>query len=448
MSKDMTQGNPLKLILKFFIPVLLGSLFQQFYSMVDTIIVGKFVGVNALAGVGSTGSINFLILGFAMGITIGFGVMIGQRFGAKDYESMRNYVANGFYLIIVVSAILTPLTMHFCKDILKLVRTPDEIFNEAYSYLIWIFAGIFFSMLYNAASAILRAIGDSRTPLFALIFSSVLNIGLDLLFVIVFHMGTTGVAVATVISQGISGTVCLFYMFRHYEELHMKKEEFRLSVHKMGELLHLGLPMALQFSITAIGGIILQSAVNSLGAISVAAMTAGNKISFIFSSSLESMGTTMATYCSQNLGAKEYGRIRQGIRSACLISGCFCVFSMIVVWTVGKYIAILFIDSNEVEIMEQIQLFLRINVMFYPFLGLIFILRNSIQAMGYSFVAMFAGVSELVGRATVAFSLVGPFGFKGLCFATPTAWVLADVILVITYIHVMRQIMAREVVAA
>ncbi len=305
MSKDMTRGNPLGLILKFFIPVLLGSVFQQFYSMVDTIVVGKFVGVNALAGVGATGSINFLILGFAMGITIGFGVKVGQRLEVeKDYEGMRNYMANGFYLIVIISAIMTPLTMYFCKDILELTGTPEEIFSDSYNYLIWILAGTFFSMLYNAASAILRAIGDSRTPLFALIFSSVLNIILDLLFVIVFHMGTTGVAVATVTSQGISGVLCLFYMFRHYEVLRIRKEEFQVSLEKMGALLKQGIPMALQFSITAVGGVILQSAVNGLGSVSVAAMTAGNKISFIFSAAFESMGTTMATYCSQNLGAK------------------------------------------------------------------------------------------------------------------------------------------------
>ena len=436
---DMTQGVIWKQLLEFSVPMMIGLIFQQFYNTVDTIVVGKFVGVNALAGVGATGSINFLILGFAMGITIGFGVKVGQRFGAKDYEGMRNYVANGFYLIIIISAIMTPLTMYFCKDILELTGTPEEIFSDSYNYLIWILAGTFFSMLYNATSAILRAIGDSRTPLFVLLFSSVLNIILDLLFVLAFHMGTTGVAVATVASQGISGILCLFYMFWHYEELRIRKEEFRVSLEKMAALLKQGIPMALQFSITAVGGVILQSAVNSLGSVSVAAMTAGNKISFIFSSAFESMGTTMATYCSQNLGAKEYGRIRKGIRCACLISGCLCVFSFAVVWLAGRYIALLFIDAGEMELMGQIQLFLRVISSFYPFLILIFILRNSLQAMGYSFIAMFAGVFELVGRASVAFGLVGKLGFLGVAFASPAAWVLADVILVTTYFSVVRK---------
>ncbi len=444
MSKDMTAGNPMRLILKFFIPVLLGSLFQQFYSMVDTIIVGKFVGVNALAGVGATGSLNFLVIGFAMGITIGFGVMIGQKFGAKDLKSMRSFVTNGFYLIGIVSAILMPLMIIFCKDILRLLHTPDEIFQEAYLYIVWIFAGMFLTMLYNAASAILRAIGDSRTPLFALILASLLNIVLDLLFVVVFKMGTVGVAVATVIAQGISGILCVIYMFIHYEELHLTKEDFAVDFKKMKDLLRIGIPMALQFSITALGGIVLQGAVNTLGAISVAAMTAGGKISTIFCAALESVGTTMATYCSQNLGAGEYGRIRQGIRSAFLISIVICIVSAVIVLFAGNYVALLFIDSNEGALMEQIQIFLRINAVFYPALAVIFVLRNSIQAMGYSFVAMFAGVSEMVARVFVAFTMVKPLGFLGVTWANPAAWVMADLILVITYVKVMRHLTERS----
>lgn len=447
MSKDMTSGKPLPLLIRFFIPLLLGNLFQQLYSMVDSIIVGKFVGVNALAGVGATGAFNFLILGFAMGITTGFGVMVGQRFGAKDYRSMRNYIFNGFILLIIFAAVLTPLTMFFCEDILRVMRTPADIFQEAYDYIIWILAGILLTMLYNAASAILRAMGDSKTPLYALIAASVLNIVLDLLFVLVFRMGTAGVAVATVISQGVSGVVCLIYMFRHYEVLQIQREEKYLDLRKIRMLLYVGIPMALQFSITAIGTVILQSAVNTLGAAAVAAMTAGSKISFIFTGMYDSLGAAMATYCSQNLGAGEYKRIHRGIIASFCIAAVLCGISIIVVLMSGRYIAFLFIDPSETALLEQIQEFLIWNAAFFPALALLLILRNSLQGMGYSFVAMFAGVSELVGRAIVAFLMVGAFGFTGACMANPAAWIFASVLLVVSYFWAMKHLESKRISA-
>lgn len=439
LTKDMTSGKPLTLIFKFFIPLFLGNIFQQFYSMVDSIIVGKFVGVDALAGVGATGAFNFLILGFAMGICGGFGIMFGQRFGAKDYRGMRNYIANSYYLTIVISAILTPITMIYCRKILILMKTPQRILDEAYWYIIIILAGIVVSMFYNIAASILRSVGDSKTPLFALILASILNIILDLIFVLVFKLETLGVGIATVIAQAVSAIFCFVYMYKKYEILQFLPGEKRVDFTKMMYLLGTGIPMALQFSITAVGSIIIQSAVNSLGSIAVAAMTAGSKISMFFTGALEMIGMALATFCSQNKGAKEYDRIKTGINCGLFLMSISSVVIIAIVLLGGHQVALLFIDESEVQIMEYIMVYLKYNAITVPLLGLLFVLRNSLQGMGYSFIAMFAGVSELVGRAAVAFGFVDSMGFEGICIANPAAWFLADVILILSYFYALKQ---------
>lgn len=444
MTKDMTTGSPVKLIIRFFIPLMLGSLFQQFYSMVDAIVVGKFVGVNALAGVGATGSLNFLIIGFANGVCSGFAIMFGQSFGAKDYSLMRRYIANSLYLAAVIAVVLTPLTVIFSRPILQIMNTPAEIINDACTYTQIMFAGMSVTMLYNAASAILRAIGDSKTPLYVLFASSAMNIVLDLVFVIAFHMGVAGVGIATVISQAVSGLACFVYMFKKYPVLKFQRFEWTKDFGRMKRLLAVGLPMALQFSITAIGSMIMQVAVNGLGAQSVAAMTAANKIHLIFSCTLETIGIAMATYCSQNMGAQKYRRIRKGVTSANLLACGFAVFDCVVLWTLGKYIALLFIDASETAIMGDIQLFLKVTSLAYPLLAVLFILRNSIQGMGYGLLPMTAGIFELVGRSIVAFGLVGPLGFFGATLASPAAWVAADILLVSVYFYIKKTVLVKR----
>ncbi len=412
--------------------------------MVDSIVVGKFVGVDALAGVGATGAFNFLILGFAMGICGGFGIMFGQRFGAKDYKGMRNYIANAYYLTIVISLILTPTTMLLCRKILLLMNTPTQILEEAYNYIIVILAGIAVSMFYNIAASVLRSIGDSKTPLFALIGASILNILLDLLFVIVFHMGTFGAGAATVISQAVSGFVCMLYMYRKYDVLKFKQGEMKIDTTKMIYLLGTGIPMALQFSITAVGTIIIQSAVNGLGTVAVAAMTAGSKISMLFNGALEMIGMSMATFCSQNKGAREYGRIRMGVRAGFMIMIMACIVIITVIQLLGHQVALLFIDESETQIMKYILLYLDYNSYFFPMLGALFVLRNALQGMGYSVIAMSAGVSELIGRAAVAVLLVGRLGFEGACLANPAAWLMADLILIISYVYAVKRMNQQE----
>lgn len=446
MTKEMTSGKPYKLILSFALPMIFGNVFQQLYSMVDTIIVGKYVGVNALAAVGSTGAINFLVIGFALGICSGFSIPVAQSFGAGDHSKMRRYVANAIYLSVAAAAVLTVSTMLLTGPILRITNTPEEIYDDAYHYIIVIFAGISATIFYNMLAGILRALGDSKTPLVFLGISSVLNIILDLAFIIIFKMGVSGAGYATVISQAISALLCLFYMIKNYDILRFDSGEMKADAEKMKQLVSVGVPMALQFSITAIGSIVLQAAVNSLGTTSVAAVTAAMKIQTVAIGPMESMGITMATYCGQNRGAGKYSRITAGIKQSILMSMVYCVLSCVAVSIFGGALTTLFIDKNSADT-ENIQriidlslYYLRINGIFYPFLGVLFILRNALQGMGYSLLPMMAGVSELVARSLVAFAFVSIMGYSAVCFASPVAWIFADVVLVVTYTLKIREL--------
>lgn len=437
--KDMTEGHPARLLLQFFIPVFIGNLFQQLYSMVDTILVGRFLGVNALAGVGSTGSFNYLFIGFVIGCASGFAIIIGQDFGARDYVQMRKGMVGAFLLAAVISVLMTGFTAIFCGQILDIMQTPKEIWQEAYDYIFVIFAGIAATMLYNIAAGILRAVGDSVTPLLALIGSSVLNVVLDLLFILGFHMGTMGAGLATVLSQAISGGICFWYMFRKYEMLRIRKDEWAITFDKMKALLGQGIPMALQFSLTAVGAIVLQVAVNGLGAVCVAAMTAGGRILSIFIMVFDSFGLAISTYCSQNVGAMRYDRVRKGIRTCYKMMLSCCAASIVIIFTGGKYMALLFAKPEEVELHSQILTFLHINALALPLSATLGTFRYGLQGMGYSFTAMFAGVAEMLGRIVTAGIFVVLWGFTGVCFGHMAAWLLADIFLVISYFRIIRK---------
>lgn len=446
MTKEMTNGKPYRLILSFALPMIFGNVFQQLYNMVDTVIVGKYVGVDALAAVGSTGAINFLVIGFALGICSGFSIPVAQSFGAGNYSQMRQYVANSIYLSAVASIILTVSTMLLTGPILRITNTPDEIYDDAYRYIIVIFAGISATIFYNMLSGILRALGDSKTPLFFLGISSVLNIVLDLVFIIVFKWGVFGASFATVISQGISALLCLFYTIKNYDILRFDSFELKPNLEKMKKLVVIGVPMALQFSITAVGSIILQSAVNTLGKTAVASMTAATKIQTVAMGPMESMGITMATYCGQNRGAGKYSRITAGITQSIAMTMVYCVAACAAVSFFGGTLTTLFIDTNTAD-SENIQkiidlsvYYLRINGLFYPFLGVLFIIRNSLQGMGYSMLPMLAGASELAARSLVAILFVSSIGYTAVCIASPVAWIFADVVLIITYTVKIREL--------
>lgn len=439
MTKDMTNGSPLKLILGFCIPLIFGNLFQQFYNMVDTIIVGRYLGVNALAAVGSTGSINFLIIGFCSGVCSGLAIPIAQRFGAKDFSGLRRFVANSIWLAIVFAIVMTFATVFACRWILEIMRTPADIIDGAYSYIVIIFLGIPVTYLYNLLAGIIRALGDSKTPVFFLVLSACLNIVLDLTFVIVFEMGIAGAAWATVISQGVSGILCLFYMIKKFDVLRLTKEEWRPDMHLIGILCNMGVPMGLQYSVTAIGSVILQSAVNALGSIAVASVTAASKVSLFMMCPFDAMGTTLATYAGQNVGAGSMERVQKGVKSGNVIALTYSALAMAIVYTVGKYLIMLFVtgaDADSSVIIDNATRFLTINITFYFLLAWINVFRFTIQGMGFSKFAVLAGAFEMVARAFIGFVLVPKFGFDAACFGNPFAWLLADIFLIPAYIHV------------
>ena len=441
MTKDMTQGSPLKLILAFAVPLMLGSLFQQFYNLADTIIVGRFVGVEALAAVGSVGGLNYLVLGFVNGIACGFSIPVSWTFGAKDYSQIRRYTANTVWLSIVFAVVLTIVTVALTRPILVWTNTPANIIDLADIYVRTIFWGIPFTLLYNVTSALMRALGDSKRPLYFLLMASFLNIGLDLLCIIVFKMGVFGASFATVFSQAVAGFGSLWYIARHYHELRWSKEEGKLSRDHCLKLCNMGIPMGLQCSITAIGSVVLQGAVNGLGSDIVAAQTAGGKAAQFLSVPLESIGTAMTTYASQNLGAHDLKRVNRGVNTALGIGCVYSIASFIILRFADKLLIGLFLDAGEVEIMANAQSFIFWNSVFYIPLAVLIIYRYTIQGLGYSGLAMFAGVAEMVARAMVGFLFVPLWGYFAACIANPVAWFFACFFLIPAYFVVRKKLM-------
>lgn len=429
----------MKLILGFSVPLLFGFLFQQFYNLVDTLIVGRFLGVDALAAVGATGSLNFLIIGFCMGVCNGFAIPLAHRFGAGDYKAMRAFMMNAVYLAVVFAAVMTVLTVVYCKPILRLMRTPENIIDDAYIYIVIIFAGIPATYLYNLISGIIRSMGDSRTPVVFLTIASVLNIALDLVLIITFDMGVAGAALATVVSQAVSGLGCLIYSLGKFEILHADEEERKINTFYMKTLCNMGVPMGLQYSITAIGSVILQSAVNTLGSDAVAAMTAGSRISMFFCCPYDALGSTMATYGGQNVGAKKLDRIREGLKSCSILGIVYSIIAFVVLFFAGEWLAGFFVESARASIIGDVQLFLMLNSAFYIPLAFVNIVRFLIQGMGYSKFAVLAGVFEMVARALVGFVFVPVFGFPAACIASPVAWIFADAFLFPAYFHVYKK---------
>lgn len=440
VTRDMTVGSPIRLILQFCIPLFFGMLFQQFYNMMDMLIVGQFLGVQALAAVGATGSINFMIIGFCMGVCNGFAIPVAQRFGAGDYHSLRKYVGNSVWLSIAFAGVMTVVVCVLCRQILLWMNTPLDIIDGSYSYIFVIFLGIPAVYLYNLLSGIIRSLGDSKSPLFFLVFSSILNIVLDIVLILAFGMGVAGAAWATVISQLVSGAACLFYMVRRFDILKMSKDEWRVDANCVGVLCNMGIPMGLQYSITAIGSVILQAAVNSLGSASVAAVAAGSKISMFFCCPFDAMGSTMATYAGQNMGAGKLERISQGMKSTCLLGFGYSILACIVLVCFGGAVALLFVSPGETEIIQQVSWFLAANSAFYFPLALVNIVRFTIQGLGFSKSAIFAGVCEMLARSIVAIAFVPIFGYAAICFASPAAWVFADLFLILAYLYIMKRL--------
>lgn len=444
-TRDLTTGGVTKSILAFAVPLFCGMLFQQFYNLFDTIIVGQALGVDALAGVGSTGSINFLILGFCNGVASGCAIPVAQRFGAKDEAGVRRYCANIIYLGAAFSVVLTVLSCVFCGSILRLMGTLDNVFSYAYGYIFFIFLGIPVTFIYNVLSGIIRSLGDSKSPVIFLVIAIVINIGLDTLFLVGFRLGVEFAAIATVISQAISAVCCFIYMKKKFPVLRLRKEDYRPDFSRIGTLARMGLPMGLQYSVTAIGSIMITSAINSLDSTAyVAGVAAAVKISGFFCTPFDALGSTMATFGGQNVGARSYERLNKGIISASIIGAAYAVAAFLVLFFFGDNLSVVFLDEVNDEVTHAAWLMLAINSAFYIPLMFVNVGRFMIQGMGFSFVAIISGILEMVGRGFVALVLVSRFGFTAVCFASPVAWILADLFLIPTYIICKRRVSEKK----
>ena len=445
MTKDLTTGSPLKLILYFAFPTYLGMLFQQFYNIVDTVIVGKLLGIGPLAGVGSTGSLNFMVLGFCMGLCSGFAIPIAQKFGAREESALRKYVANSFWLAAVFSVLLTVPVCVFCRPILRLMNTPEDVFEYAYRYIFIIFLGIPAAFLYNILAGILRSLGDSKTPVVFLAMSSFLNIALDIITIRLFGMGVEGTALATVISQAASGIICFFYTKKRYAVLRMNAQERRPDGRCMARLCYMGIPMGLQYSVTAIGTLIIQATMNGFGSAAVAGATAAQRIHGFLACPLDALGSTMAPYTGQNMGAGKLERISKGVWSASLC-GIACSAAMYAVAAVfGRSLVCIFLDVPEETVVGYAAQFLTITAGGYCLLTLVNVVRFSIQGMGFSVLAIVSGIMEMIARAIAGLFLAPRFGFAAVAFAHPLAWIFADVFLIPAFLLCRKRIQAHRV---
>jgi putative MATE family efflux protein len=437
---DMTAGSPTRDIIRFALPLICGYILQQLYLIIDAAIVGRFIGVGALAAVGASSSIMFLIMGFCNGSCAGFAIPVAQSFGAKDYTAMRSYVSNALRLSALIAVVLTLITCLLCTPILKMVNTPHDVFSDAWTFLFLNFIAIPFTIAYNVLSGFIRALGNSRQPFYFLIFSSIVNILLDFLFIIMMHLGVAGAGLATMLSQAVSAWLCLTYIKKKMQLLIPQGSERRYNKALALRLLNNGIPMGLQFSITAIGIIMLQSANNALGTLYVAAFTASMRVKYLFTCVFENIGVAMATYCGQNIGAQKVSRVSLGIRSAIKIMLVYFVITMLLIMPFADYMMMLFVDDSETAIITNAAMFMRIAAYFYPALGLLTILRYSIQGLGYSNLSMMSGVMEMIARCGVSIFLVPALGFLGVCYGDPVAWVAADVFLVPAMIMLYRHL--------
>lgn len=448
MTKNLTEGRELPLLLRFMLPVMLGILLQQFYNLTDTVIVGKFLGKEAMAATGSVGSVTFLIIGFTSGLSSGFSIPVSQRFGAGDETDMRRFVGNAMTIGALVGVVFAVVSVILCRSILTWMHTPADMMEHAYAYLVVLLGAIPLTLFYNLFAGCIRAVGDSRTPVLILAVSGLLNVALTAVLVIFTPMGTAGAAIATAASNLLSCILAVRHIVCNIPCLHISREERTFSRRHCAVLCLNGIPMGLQFSITAVGSVILQTAVNGLGSDAVAATTAANKLYSLFAQSFyDAQGATMATWCGQHTGAGKIRRIATGARHSLLLGIAYNVLCMSVFCLLGTPLVRLFLEASEVQAIADACLMLRIVGASYFLLSILSILRNSVQGMGFGRLAMLAGVLELIARVVTAWLLVPAFGFLGSCFASPLAWLLADLFLLFAFLHcykVLRQQITEE----
>ena len=436
----MTVGSPLRQITKFALPLILGYILQQMYLVIDAAIVGRWIGVGALAAVGASSSIMFLVMGFCNGACAGFAIPVAQSFGAKDYSKMRLYVANAVRISAVMATVVTLLSLMFCRRILQMVNTPADIFHDAYIFLMLQFAAIPLTFGFNLFSGQIRALGNSRQPFYFLITSAVVNVLLDVVLILGCGLGVAGAGIATWLSQALSVILCLWYIRKRMQLLIPKDDERRFDNKRTSILLNNGVPMGLQFSITGIGIIMLQSANNALGTTCVAAFTASMRIKYLFTCVFENIGVAMATYCGQNLGARRMDRVTKGVKDAITLMLIYFIFTFAVIYPFTDWMMRLFVDCGEAEVVGRAAQFMRFANYFYPALGLLTILRYSIQGLGFSNLSMLSGVMEMIARCGVSLWLVPALAWTGVCLGDPVAWCMADLFLIPAFLWVQQRL--------
>ncbi len=430
MTKSMTEGNAFKQILLFMLPLALGSIFQQAYNLADAAIVGQTLGADALASVGVSSSVQFLVLGFCTGSAQGFAIPIATAFGAKREKDIKQYFYIGFILLLIIACIVTTGCTLLTKQILQLLKTPTNIMDNSYWYLFIIFFGIPFTLLYNYLAAVLRSIGDSKTPFLFLAFSSVLNIGLDFFCIVNLHWGVPGAAIATIFSQAVSSFLCLFLIHIKFPLLHTTPEAKKWDKEMALRMVNMGVPMGLQFSITAIGSMMMQASNNALGSEFVSALAAGQKINNFAMCPFEALGASISTFISQNLGAKNKGRIYEGLKIGTILALIYSVVAGLVLVFTGYYLGMLFVSSNEVTVLSYTAQYLKYVGIFYALLGLLYVYRMSTQGIGESRLAIQAGVLEMIARTGASLLIVSKLGYTGICIEDPLAWIFADVYII------------------
>ncbi len=440
--QSMTAGSPLRLILVFMIPLLLGNLFQQFYNIVDAMIVGRLLGADALAAVGSSSSVQFLVLGFCMGSCAGFGIPVSQRFGAEDMQGLRRYVYHSAAVTAVIAVVLTALTALLCPMIVRIMQTPDNIYRDAYQYLLVIFLGIPFTLLYNLLSSLLRAVGNSKAPFLFLAVSTFLNVFLDLFCIAVLHLGCAGAAIATVASQALSGLACLVYIIRCMPVLHPEKADCRWNSSIARNLVVMGVPMGLQYSVTAIGSMVMQSANNGLGSIYVSGFTAGTKVKQLMLCPFDAVSTAMATFVGQNMGARRMDRVKQGIRITLITAVGYGLLAGVIMNVGGHFLGSLFVDAANASVIDAAAHYMGALGVLYWLLAILDVTRYAIQSLGYSGRSVISGAMEMVARIVVAMIFVPLFGYTAICWTDQAAWFAACAYLIPMLLHLLRKVEA------
>lgn len=432
-TKELTSGSPIKLITFFMLPIFLGNIFQQLYNLVDALIVGRIIGINALAAVGATSPIIFMIISFIFASTQGFTVITAQKFGAREYDLVKKSLAASIVLSAALTIIVTLISAPFSYQMLAFLRTPADIIHMADTYLFIMLVGIFATVFYNLSSNVIRALGDSKTPLYFLIFASILNVFLDIYFIVNLKMGIAGAGLATVLSQAISTILCLAFMFWKFPILRLKKDDWIVSKDFYMEHLRVGIPMGFQMSVLSIGIIALQFVLNGFGSVAVAAFTTAMRVDQLFTQVYLALGATMAVFAAQNFGAKKLSRIKEGAKASILIAFITSIFSILVLTFFSGDLVALFMSEVDPEVVRLAEIYLHILMIFFFFLGVLLIFRNILQGMGSVMAPLASGIAELIARTACAFIFGHYFGYVGICTATPAAWAAAALVLFIGY---------------